>query len=81
MFIDGATLRPEVRRSYRCFDEKGGVFRGSPDIINVGLLAAMERERRRAPIQLSSDNIAMSNKTRENFTEGLAGLLELDKEL
>ena len=50
MFIDGATLRPEVRRSYRCFDDKGGIFRGSPDIINVGILAAMERERRKAPV-------------------------------
>lgn len=60
MVIDGAPLKPEIRRSYRCFDEKGGVFRGSPDIINVGILAAMERERRRAPIELSSDNIAMS---------------------
>ena len=81
MLLEGATLRPEVRRSYRCFDERGGIFRGSPDIINVATLAALERERRRAPIQLSDTNLAMSNKTRENFTEGLTGLLELDKEL
>ena len=43
--------------------------------------ASQKELKRYTPIQLSADNFAMSNKTRQRFAQGLQELLKFDQEL
>ena len=70
----------------------GQLLRASPSSHNLAMLAAVFQDKLSkskvpppyhpmGPVQLSADNLDLSNQTRINFTAGLEELLNFDKEI